>query len=152
MSTPRQGHAVLAEIRLRAGLYLNSRADLLTTTRTGTLESGWSTTTTPPTEVPHAKRHTPGDTMATTLASLVRLYATLADRDHQRLTINPRFPQSVELDIRHAPMKCPQCGATSDGGGGKLEGMLERWHDSQGSGWQCHNGACQWYAVDDEIE
>lgn len=48
-------------------------------------------------------------------------------------------------------MTCPECGATDQDGPGPLDGMLDRWQDPRGSGWQCHNLACLWLGVADEI-
>lgn len=144
---------LLEEIRTVCTLQYAQAPDLLTTDRRGRLEAAWTTDDTTCRRVLERGDNRQYREREQRLLGLVNRYTQHPDADPDRATTpDPRFPRSVVLRLTPPVTRCPQCGATDTEGTGALDGLLDRWHDTEGSGWQCHNTACQWYAVDGESE
>lgn len=156
----RRASSVLTEIRTLAGLHFRHRPDVITTDHNGIIDGAWRDDGGTWRRVPRTVHHLRADHQATRLAALLRQYAAadptvLRTEDHELIRVHrpsPRFPLCVELLLTPWAKHCPQCGANNGAGKGKLDGKLERWHDEEGSGWQCHNLTCLWQAVDGEDE
>lgn len=152
MTAPRPAHEVLQEIRAVCALQYPHHPDLLTTDRRGHLEAAWATTeSTDPRHLPRRADHRLFREREQRLLGLVHQYATHPGRDTHRVEApDPRFPHAQIIHLSPPVKVCPQCGANDGDGTGRLDGLLERWHDPTGSGWQCHNTTCFWFAADGE--
>lgn len=155
MSGPvRTADSLLSELRSLATLQYGRLPDLLSADRRGNIDGAWQLPGNPlgPQWLPVVGRNLDTDQRAIRLGAALRIYAVHPDRDRARLAVNPVFSRCVEVSLAPDTNVCPQCGANDGDGEGKLDGLLERWHDPTGSGWQCHNPSCQWHSQDGEIE
>lgn len=154
--TPPTAPQVLEQIKALAAVQFIHLPDLLTFTRRGDLDSAWDERDGELHYVPAAGDHLHYRQRESQLRALVHAYGQREGVDPARYQVpDPRFPRAVVLRLTPGPdavKVCPACGATDAEGPGKLDGMLDRWQDPTGSGWQCHNPSCHWMGEDDEIE